>query len=266
MKPNRLSGYVPIRNGITNDYCFELAIRSLAPICDEIVVCDSESTDGTLQRLAELASEIPALRIISRPWPNLATYETVKDKTPGAAGDAMMLPKWLNFIRERCRYEMQITLDADEIVHPDSYPAIREAVQQGGARWFRRLNFWRDAHHLVPDGWVCGSAVARLGPTALWMPSDECHPEGEPELRKIAQHDDRLVIMHYGFLRHDDAFYRKSKVCQPAICNDYDARLEEAERTGRKWWELSNFPAPLVPFEGEHPLIARAWLRERGRL
>lgn len=262
-----LSGYIPVRNGDRLDYCWREAAESLLPICDELILCDSDSTDGTRETMDAWAARNPKIRVLNRPWPVLPTFEQWQHDMPRPPSDPMMLIKWLNWIREHCHYDMQITTDADEVLDPRSYPAIREAVKERGCRYFRRLNFWQDAQHLIPDGHVCGTNVARLGPTELPMCSDEPRPDGEPEIRKRATFDDSLRFFHYGFLRKPAAFFEKAKVMHLALHSSYDPRLVEAERTGQPWYQLSKWPdeIPLVTYgDSYHPPQAIEWLRFRG--
>jgi glycosyltransferase involved in cell wall biosynthesis len=44
-----LAGILCIRNGLKLDYCFREAGQSLLGVCDEVVICDSDSDDGTRQ-------------------------------------------------------------------------------------------------------------------------------------------------------------------------------------------------------------------------
>lgn len=269
-----LSGYVPVRNGNKMDYCWQLAVQSMLPVCDEVVICVAltkeelerenrsredpslpEGDDGTLREAEVWILREPKIRVVTYEWTN-------------PKGDVWMMMKWLNYTRTLLHYDMQITLDADEVIHPDAYPEIRRAVAEKTSRWFRRLNFWQDARHLVPDGQVCGMNVARLGPTEYEMPSDnaEPHPGGEPLIRQKALYHPKLLIFHLGFLRKQPAFFEKSRVMQQAVCGSYDKRLEEAERTGANWWEISKFNGALVPYNGTHPELVVPWLKERGRL
>lgn len=246
-----LSGYIPIRDMLRLDYCADEVIVSMLPVCDELILCDSDSTDGTTEHLHEWARRDNRIRVINWPWPD-------------PVGKSRMLVDWLNFAREHCEYDVQITSDADEVLCPGGYEAIREAVAEGGARWFQRLSFWKDTRHVVPDGHVCGSFVARLGPTELMMVSDEPRPEGDPEIRLCAEFDTRLRFFHYGFLRRQEAFFAKSKVVQRALHNTYDDRLRDAEAAGEDW-TIGSTPFELVEYaHNDHPECAREWLRERG--
>lgn len=249
MKPG-LSGYVMSRNCLSLDYCVELSVQSMLPICDEVLVCDSDSTDGTREILDKWAAVEPKLRIINWPWPN-------------PVGDTFFLVKWINFAREHLNYSMQLNVEADEVLSPTSFPAIKQAVTEQGSRMFRRHNFWRDAWHVTPPGVYCGHQVGRLGPTNLWMPSDAPDPHGPQTLLSNATWDDRLEIFHYGALRKPEAFCAKSRVMQGAIFNCLDSRIADAESRGVDWEPLCQ--TELLPWRGKHPEIAMKWLIERGR-
>ncbi len=248
----KLSAYICVRNALSLDYCIELAARSLLPVCDELVICDSDSTDGTRELLGRLADAAPIIRIINYPWPD-------------PKGDGQWWVEWLNFTRGYLRHEMQLTLDADEVLDDskECHTAVRECAEAGGARWFDRLNFWRDGRHLIPDGFCCGKWVARMGPADLWMPSDEPVPRSNA-LRDLAVRDGRLRIFHLGFIRERAAFYRKSRVVHGAFVNDYDPRLLAAEGAGKGVGDVHfEWSGHLMPYEGGYPAGVAEWMEER---
>lgn len=251
----KISGYTVVRNGILLDYCFEECIRSLLDVCDEVVVCDSESTDDTLFKLHSMAEVYGKLRIINYPWPS-------------PVNDRDWIIKWMNHARRFLTHPMQLYLDADEVLCPWSHPLILRAAEKQHSLWFHRLNFWKDPQHIAPHGTVCGEQVVRFGPSNLWMTADEPHPEGEPEIRKRAgwppNADATARIFHYGFLRRPEAFFRKSRVVQGGLVGTYDSRLERSEREGLDWVKECPFTKPLLDYAGDHPEVARRWLTERG--
>jgi glycosyltransferase involved in cell wall biosynthesis len=250
-KERGISGYVLSRNCLSLDYCIDLTIRSLLPVCNEVVVCDAGSTDGTLEMLEEWAGYDSKLRITHWDWPD-------------PKGETYFFVKWINHAREQLRYDMQLNIEADECLSLRSHDAIREAAAERGSRMFRRLNFWRDACSLAPDGHYCGHQVVRMGPQELWMPSDAPDPHGPQDITRLATWDDRLEIFHYGALRKPEAFIAKSKVMQGAIFGSLDSRLADAEKAGDNWVDRCPFPKPLQRFRGKHPDFALQWLRDRG--
>ena len=98
------------------------------------------------------------------------------------------------------------------------------------------------------------------------MHSDEPCFEGEPEIRRKAVNGDGMRIWHFGFLRRQEAFLKKSRVVQAMIHNTYDNRLRQAEQTGESWVDLSPFPEnkPLIARTDKFPEYVNRWLLERG--
>jgi glycosyltransferase involved in cell wall biosynthesis len=247
-----LTGLVAVRNLLSLDYCFRESIASLLPVVDEMLVCDSGSDDGTTEVLHSLASFDPKIRVINYPWPN-------------PKNNPAFWVEWLNWARQHAKGEMLIQLDADEVLCDGAYGAVREFADAGKCGMFDRLNFWQDHRHLVPHNRACGRMVARMGPSSLYLPSDEPHPAVKPNMRTHAIEDPRLRIFHYGFIRNPTAFVRKSLVVQNAFFGSCDSRITEFDGTSKDWREKDYFDGlPLIPYVGNHPIVAHQWLRDRG--
>lgn len=249
-----LSGFTLCRNAIKLDYCLELAVKSMLPICDEVVICDADSTDGTKEMIHAWAAENPNIRICNWTWPD-------------PKGDFWFYVKWLNHARQHLRYDMMLLVEGDECLHEDSLMAIRAAADAKQARIFERLNFWGSPRDISPDGTYCGHVCVRLGPTRLHMPTDAPDPLGSQEIATLAHEagaQPGFQIFHYGTLRKKEAFLAKSRVMQSAIWDSFDSRLETAETTGQDWIPLCTFDKPMKVFNGIHPIFAREWLEQRG--
>jgi glycosyltransferase involved in cell wall biosynthesis len=247
-----LGGFLCIRNGLKLDYCFQEAIQSMLPICDQVVVSESDSDDGTRALLDEWAKREPKLKIISYPWTD-------------PKGDQMWWPTWLNDARTHLETDYAIYLDADEVFHEDSYGFIRQSAMNGEALMCQRYNFWRDAWHLIPHGHCCGFEVIRCGPRGLWFPTDYPDPNSG-EIEKLARKS-TVQIMHYGFLRERKKFFLKAREVLRIWANAYDPRLEAVEGVAGNWMEeVKDIPwtKDLVPFTGTHPKIGHQWLLDRG--
>lgn len=242
----KLSGYTVTRDCIQGDYCVVECVRSLAEICDEVVVCDAMSIDDTRDRIK---AHVPWVRFID--YPREEPF-----------GDREFLCRWINYAREQLHGDMQLYLDADEVLLSENRTHVRHLASTGQCFWSPRLNFWGDHRHYAPGGVVCGNKVVRLAPTMYWMPSDEPRTP-EPECRVYAIHGGPTVF-HYGFIRHADGFLKKSSWFQPALVGDFDKRLKRAQDTGEDWRILAPCPATPVPYAGPHPRVAHNWLRERG--
>lgn len=255
MNPKKISGYVCVRNAIRHDYCVELAIRSLAPVCDEIVACDSESDDGTNEMLQALRTDVPQLRVENIPWQH-------------PVGDPYCVIKWMNRARLLLKHEYQLYLDADELLNDDplTYKTIREFADAGKCGWFYRINFIRDIRTIIPRDVVCGWKVARLGPSSYFMPADEQQKGRQCELRAEAFDHPSFVIYHLGFLRKQEVMLGKIKDVQHMFFGTYDRTIEQAIDEGKPYWYYVQWKDRLLTHDGRYPLIAHDWLKERGAL
>jgi glycosyltransferase involved in cell wall biosynthesis len=114
-----ISGFSFVRNGVKFDYPFLESISSILPICDEFVVAVGKSDDDTLQRIRSLGS--PKIRIIETEW----------DESLRTGGS--ILAQQTNIALDHVKGDWAFYLQADEVVHEDDLPLIREAVRQADA-------------------------------------------------------------------------------------------------------------------------------------
>lgn len=257
-------GFTCVRNAIKLDYCVDLTILSMLPVCDFVYVCDSDSKDGTWQALANWDRREPKLVILRRKWEE-------------PHGNLSWLVDWMQWTQEQmpraASEDSHLYLDADEVLDPSGYDRIREAHKNRECLWLARHNYWRDAKTIAPHGTVCAHEVARFGPSTLPMFSDEIH-DGvqfslpEPEMRVRAVRHPSLVIHHFGFLRKREALFDKVAVNLRAFFGqDQDQRLIEAMKHPEKHWtEFCPFNQPLLPAPVPVPEFCKPWLKERGAL
>lgn len=247
-----LGGNVCIRNGRDLDYCWQEAVRSLLPICDEVVICDCDSTDGTRREIDCLAESEEKITVVNYPWTD-------------PHGDTSWWPTWLNYARQHLSTDWHIQLDADEVIHEQDYDLILRAVENRSTLYCHRLNFWRDAQHLIPEGVCCGTRVLRIAEAKSPIPSD--YPF-EPANDTVARATDSAIrIFHYGFLRKRESFFRKAREVQRIWVNSYDPRLEQAEKFEGQWSTMpgvTGWEDKLVEYSGTHPKSIHKWLRDRG--
>lgn len=247
-----------MRQGLSLDYSFELAIESLLKVCEQVVVCDSDSTDGTTEALQRWAEREPRIKLINWPWKN----------PKGVSHHAWI--EWLNYARQRLETPMSIYLDADEVLddRPECYEALREAVEQKKSLRVDRLNLYKSPELLIPFDKCCGKWVVRFGPTEYESVSDQPVHPGESKIVDEAVEEPRVKIWHLGFLRDQKAFYRKARAVLQIWQNGYDQRLEKAEQENRPVWEAEcEWINDLVPHnEGYYPQVVKKWLQDRGHI
>jgi len=109
-----LSGYLTTLNCINHRYPYEDTIKSLMGFCDEVVVVDGGSTDGTWERMLEMSSGNPRLKVIqnNRDWSHkrFAVFD----------GDQKAVA------RSYCTGDFCWQMDADEILLQEDWEKVRQ--------------------------------------------------------------------------------------------------------------------------------------------
>ena len=113
-----LSGYTTTKNVIESDYPWKESIQSLLGFCDEVVVVDGGSDDGTWENLKSWAEHEEKLKVFQekRDW----SYYRF------AIFDGEQKAK----ARSLCTGDWCWQMDIDEIVHEDDYAKIKKLAKQ----------------------------------------------------------------------------------------------------------------------------------------
>jgi len=112
----KISGFTFIRNGNALGYPFVPAIRSLLPLCDEIIVNVPRSTDGTLETVKSIGD--PKIRVIESDWD-----ENEK------IGDPIMR-RHTDLALAQCAGDWCVYIQGDEVLHENSIPAMRATMER----------------------------------------------------------------------------------------------------------------------------------------
>jgi hypothetical protein len=242
----QVSGFTLVRNAIKLDFPLEASIRSILPICDELIVNVGRSEDETLAWVRSI--DDPRIRVVEGEWDT-------------ALQDTMLSVETQRAMRA-CRFPWGIYIQADEVLHEEGAERLRRAIDEfdgdpavegllvdylhfyGGfdtiathRRWYRRE-----------------VRAVRLSPAA-----DIRSHEGAQgfrvgdERRKIRARVTGARMFHYGWARPAWALHQKRELDRPLYP-----------------WRRVDPALPLLPwipgikrFTGTHPAVARAWLEPR---
>lgn len=125
-----LSGFTLVRHGTKFDYPYLESLRSMLPLVDELVINvgkGSDSADDTLKRI-KLFSETEGqgkMKFFESDW-NL--------DDPAKKKGGMILSEQTNLALEKCSADWCIYLQADEVLHEEDLPRIREALLRARRR------------------------------------------------------------------------------------------------------------------------------------
>lgn len=243
-----ISGYTITRDCVTHDYCFEECIRSMLPFCDEVVVGDAMSTDGTRERVLAIDQKV---RIVDC------------ERRENIVNQPKFMAEWINQTRASLKYDYSCFLDADEVIPPESIQGVLDGMRDKVFVKMNWLNFFSDTKTLVPKGEATCYRKDVSGPSqCFWFGDSEyLYPDKKPE---APRRDVELFVFHYGYLRKPDALFKKSRFLQTAILGHYDQRLVKAEESNIPWQKLISFNNPLGQYDGPHPEVAHEWLKQRG--
>jgi glycosyltransferase involved in cell wall biosynthesis len=139
----RVSGFSYVRNGLIFGYPFAEAIRSILPLCDEFIMVVGDSTDGTRSVIESINS--PKIRIIDTVW----------DENLRKGG--FIFSQQANIGLDHCTGDWCFHIQADEVVHENGLPVIRQAMQnyfhdlQVEGFLLHFLNFFGDYNHVAPS-------------------------------------------------------------------------------------------------------------------
>jgi hypothetical protein len=118
-----LSACVFIRNNSAG-FCLYESMAMVLPLVEQFIILDLESTDGTWETLQEIARHNPKVELHRKPWPHI---------------DAGVFATLANELVAMCDNERVWYYQADEILHEDLIPIVKQRLEAGQPE----LAFWR---------------------------------------------------------------------------------------------------------------------------
>jgi hypothetical protein len=242
----KVSGFTIVRNAIKLDFPVEASIRSILPLCDEVVVNVGRSEDDTLALVRSIAD--PKIRILETQW-DMTRRNTVLGLETHRAMQA-------------CQHPWGVYIQADEVLHENGVDELRATIQAadedvrvegllvpyihfyGGfdtvathRRWYRReVRVVRLSRELDIRPYQ-GAQGFRVG----------------PDHRRIRARLTAAQMFHYGWARPAQALREKRDL----------GRTMYPWRNADETLPLLSWMPGLQRFRGTHPAVAQQWIEAR---
>lgn len=110
-----ISGFMIVKDVIKPGYPFVEAIASALPVCDEFLISDGYSTDGTYEAVARIAELNSKVKVFRQEWPKEKRFTLLADVT--------------NWVRAKCSGDYIFSIQANEVVHEDCIPFLKALPQ-----------------------------------------------------------------------------------------------------------------------------------------
>ncbi|NCI45450.1 glycosyltransferase family protein [Sediminibacterium soli] len=243
----KVTGFSFIKNAIKFDYPIVEAIRSILPLCDEIVVAAGDSADETR---ALVSSIDPKIRIIDTVWsPALREGGAVlADETNKALHAIEGKPDWCFYIQ------------GDEVLHEQYIPVVKEAM----LRWkdnaevdgllFRYKHFYGSFDYTASSSkWYRNEIrILRHDPSIYSYRDAQGFRKGNDEKLRVKAVD--AYIYHYGWVRPPKIMMDKKRNFGNYWGGD---QVDEAFLTAHSGdFDYSQIDS-LEKFPGTHPEVMR---------
>ncbi|MEN3000023.1 MAG: glycosyltransferase family A protein [Acidilobaceae archaeon] len=108
----KVSCFMIVRNVLSQGYPFLEAIAQALPVCDEFLVSDGMSDDGTYEALERAAKLNKRIKLFREEWPRGSFHEELRMAT--------------NRLLKKCQGDYVFYVQANEVVHEESWEYMRE--------------------------------------------------------------------------------------------------------------------------------------------
>jgi hypothetical protein len=245
----KVSGFTIIKNAVSHDFPIVASIRSLLPVCDEVVVNVGPSDDGTMELIKSIND--PKIRIIEGVWDTSRQNWMLSDETLRAM--------------RACVHPWGIYIQGDEVLHERGAVELVAAIQAVDADpnvealLVKYLHFYGDFNTIATNRrWYRREIRAlRLDPALDLRPYKGAQGfRVGPDNRKTRARLTSAEMFHYGWARPAAAL--RAKIQTNRTIYPWSAE-REAKRPLLPW-----FPG-LRPFTGEHPQVALEYVTARAK-
>ncbi len=242
----KVSGFTIIRNGIKFDFPIVEAIKSILPVCDEMIVAVGNSEDDTLGLIKSIDSE--KIRIIESIW----------DDSLREGGKVLAVETDKAFDAISPDSDWAFYIQADEVMSEKDIPAIKEAM----LKWkdntkvegllFKHINFY-GSHDYIADSrkWLYNQIRVIRNDKQIHSWKDAMSFRKNNKLLKVKPVN--ATVYHYGWVKHPKAQQAKREAFEKLWHNDDYVEKYIAQTNEFDYSKIDT----LARFEGEHPEVMK---------
>lgn len=239
-----VSCFTFLRNANMLGYPFMESIKSALPLCDEYIVNVGDSEDDTFEMVKAINS--PKIRIIQSQW-----NERMRTK-------GYVYGQQKSIAHFNCTGDWAIYIEADEVIHEEDVPKIKEAMQKYidnkkvEALAFDFIHFY--GNHLTyvwSPGWyrrevrAIKNSIRSYSPDGLFFVVLESNKKGRYPNAALSN----AKIYHYGWVRYQEQMDEKVKKVN---------KYFEGNQGKTNYSKID--PNVLKEFKGTHPAVMKEWL------
>ncbi len=243
----KVTGFTIARNVITYDYPIVESIRSLLPLCDEVVVAVGASTDETLQLIRSIADS--KIRIIETVWDDQLRVggRVLAAETDKAYSEVAIDSDW-------CIY-----LQADEVLHEKDYTYLKAQMQQyqhdvGVEGMILRYRHFYGSYDYVGDArlWYRNEIriVRKRADIISYRDAQGFRKRDGSKLKVVATD---AFVHHYGWVKHPKYQQRKQENFNKLWHDDNWVKANVPDVAEFDYSQIDS----VKLFEGTHPAVMR---------
>lgn len=250
----KVSGFTFIRNAILYDYPIEAAVRSILPLCDEVIVAVGKSEDATLDLVQKIDAE--KIKIIETVWNDEMREggRVLAEETNKAFREVSPDSDWAFYIQ------------GDEVFHEDGIERVRAAMHK-----------WKDNKKV--DGLLFNyrhfyGSYDYVGTNSQWYPHEirvirndksiysyqdaQGFRKGNNE--KLRVKDTEAFIHHYGWVRPPEVQRKKVENFHKYWHSDRWLEQNVFQKSAFTYTEGMH---TLERFDGTHPQLIQERIKSQ---
>ena len=237
----KVAGFTFIRNAVQFQYPIVEAVRSILPLCEEVVIAVGDSSDNTRDLVASID---PKVRIIDTVW----------DNSLKQGGKVLAIETNKAFHAITSDYDWCVYIQGDEVMHEDGHDEVIAAMR----KWkddknvegllFKYRHFYGSYDYLgVNSHWYRNEIRVIKNDRSIYSYRD-AQGFRKANNQKLNVKPLNAYIHHYGWVREPEAMQAKFD-----HFGTYYG-VEEKEKTYSGPFDYSNIDA-LEKFTGKHPSV-----------